>query len=144
MEIYLLNTIEGLRPLYPNDYDEKKKLKLGHTYKASISMPRNIRFHNKYFKLIDVAWEFLTDKQREAFRNNREGFRHTIEIAAGACNKIWSISRREWIEEAKSISFASMDEEEFSELYNNIMDIIFRMFVNSSNREQFLNVIKDF
>ena len=144
MELYLLNTIDGLRPLYPNDYEEKRKLKLGQTYKATVTVPRNIRFHNKYFKLIDVAWEFLNERQREAFHNNREGFRHTIEIAAGACNKVWSISRGEWIEEAKSISFASMDEEEFSQLYSNILDIVFRMFVTTEHREQFLNVIKDF
>lgn len=144
MELYLLNTIDGLRPLYPSDYEEKRKLKLGQTYKATVTVPRNIRFHNKYFKLIDVAWEFLNERQREAFRNNREGFRHTIEVAAGACNKVWSISRGEWIEEAKSISFASMDEEEFSQLYSNILDIVFRMFVTAEHREQFLNVIKDF
>ena len=144
MELYLLNTLEGLRPLYPNDYDEKKKLKLGQTYKAVVTTPRNIRFHNKFFKLIDVAWEFMTEAQQAAFKNNREGFRHTIQIAAGASTPLWSISRGEWIEEAKSISFASMDEEEFSALYAKVLDIVFTMFVNTDNREQFLNVIKDF
>ena len=27
MELYLLNTSEGLKPMYDADYDEKKKLK---------------------------------------------------------------------------------------------------------------------
>ena len=34
MEIRLLNTPSGLKPLYDEDYDQKKKLKIGEIYKA--------------------------------------------------------------------------------------------------------------
>jgi len=55
MELYLLNTSEGLKPCYDKDYDEKKKLKIGATYKAKITLARNVQFHRKYFSLINLA-----------------------------------------------------------------------------------------
>ena len=62
MEILLLNTPEGLKPCYDRDYDEKKKLVLGKMYKAKITEPRNVGFNNKYFKMIDLAWEYQNEK----------------------------------------------------------------------------------
>lgn len=59
MKLYLLNTREGLKPMYDEDYDEKKKLKIGEVYEAEIRQPRNLRFHRKYFALL-VRGNILT------------------------------------------------------------------------------------
>ena len=57
MKILLQNTINGLVPLYPSDYDKKRELKLGETYEADIKRPRNIGHHKKFFALINLGWE---------------------------------------------------------------------------------------
>ena len=36
MILLLKNTVEGLKPLYDDDYEEKRKLKIGEVYKADI------------------------------------------------------------------------------------------------------------
>ena len=85
MKLQLLNTASGLIPCYDEDYDEKKKLKIGKTYEATIKLVRNPQFLRKYFALINCAWEYLTEAQQVFFKNNKEVFRKTIEVAAGHC-----------------------------------------------------------
>ena len=61
MKIKLLNTSVGLKPLYDEDFEEKKKLKIGEVYEATIKRPRNLSFHRKYFGLINLAWEYQNE-----------------------------------------------------------------------------------
>lgn len=137
MKINLLNTISGLKPLCDEDYEEKKKLKIGEVYEATIKRPRNLSFHRKYFALINCAWEYQGEKLTEHFRNNVELFRKTIEVAAGWCDKVYSIERREWIEVPKSIAFDKMDNSEFTELYERVKDVLFKYFLKGISVEEF-------
>ena len=144
MKLLLLNTASGLIPCYDEDYDEKKKLKKGVTYEATIKLVRNPQFLRKYFALINCAWEYLTEAQQVFFKNNKEVFRKTIEVAAGHCELHYSIERREWLEIPKSISFEKMDEAEFSTLYERVKDVLFEIFLKSVNREEFENQLMYF
>jgi len=144
MELYLLNTSEGLKPMYDSDYDEKKKLKKGQTYKAKITLARNIDFHRKYFKLINLAWEYQNESVVEFFKHSVENFRKSVEMAAGFYDTIFSIPRKEWIEIPKSIAFDKMDEFEFGELYENVKRVLFQVFLKDISEEEFNNVLKDF
>lgn len=137
MKLQLLNTASGLIPCYDEDYDEKKKLKIGKTYEATIKLVRNPLFHRKYFALIKCAWEYLTESQQAFFKNDQDVFRKTIEVSAGHCELCYSIERREWIEVPKSISFEKMDEAEFSSLYEKVKDVLFTIFLKSVNKDEF-------
>ena len=144
MELYLLNTSEGLKPMYDADYEEKKKLKKGHTYKAKITLARNIDFHRKYFKLINLAWDYQNESVVEFFKHSVESFRKSVEMAAGFYDTIFSIARKEWIEIPRSIAFDKMDEFEFGELYENVKRVLFQVFLKDISEEEFNNVLKDF
>lgn len=144
MKIKLLNTVSGLKPLYDSDYEEKKKLKIGEVYEASIRQPRNIPFHRKYFGLINLAWEYQTEKVCEHFHNNIELFRKTVEMAAGWCEPIYSIDRKEWVEVPKSIAFDKMDNAEFTELYERVKDVLFKYFLKHITIEEFENNLINF
>lgn len=137
MKLFLRNTAQGLVPEYDSDYDEKKRLKIGQTYKAEIKIARNYEFHKKYFALINCAWEYQSERRREFFKENVEVFRKSVEIAAGNCDKVYSIKRKEWIKQAKSISFEKMDELEFRELYDKVKDVIYMYFLNHIPVEEF-------
>lgn len=136
MKLLLLNTAQGLRPLYDEDYDEKKKLKIGQVYRADVVVPRNISFHRKYFSMINCAWDLLTERQREYF-GNKDGFRKTLQVAAGHCERVFHLRLREWVDVPKSISFDKMRESEFEELYRNVRQVLFDVFLRHLTLEQF-------
>lgn len=137
MKINLLNTTSGLKPLYDSDYDEKKKLKIGEVYEATIKRPRNLSFHKKYFALINLAWKYQNEISVEHFTHNIELFRKTVEVAAGWCDPIYSTDRKEWVEVPKSISFDKMDEDEFQNLYERVKDVLFKYFLKNISVEEF-------
>jgi hypothetical protein len=137
MKINLLNTAHGLIPMYDADHDEKKKLKIGEEYQAEIKQPRNIRFHNLYFALINCTWEYLNERQVEFFNGNKEVFRKSLEVAAGHCDKVFSFRLKEWVDVPKSVSFSSMDEHEFRDLYDRVKDVIFNTILKDISIEEF-------
>lgn len=137
MKLQVLNTPVGLKPLYDEDFDEKKKLKIGEVYEVTIKQPRNLPFHRKYFSLINLAWEYQNERVVEHFHHNIELFRKTVEMAAGWCEIIYSIQRKEWIETPKSIAFDKMDNAEFTELYERVKDVLFKVFLKNMPIEEF-------
>lgn len=137
MKIKLLNTPSGLKPMYDEDYEEKKKLKIGEVYEATINRPRNLSFHRKYFSLINLAWEYQNERAIEHFHHNIKLFRKTVEVAAGWCEPIYSIDRKEWVEVPKSISFDKMDADEFEQLYERVKDVLFKYFLRHISVEEF-------
>lgn len=143
MKLNLQNTARGLIPCYDDDFEEKKKLKIGEIYKVEIKLYRNYEFHKKYFALINCAWEYLTEKQQE-FIKSKNGFRKTLQIAAGWCEVTYSIDRKEWIEESKSISFESMSNDEFETLYNGVKDVLFTIFLRDISEEKFMENLVNF
>ena len=144
MELYLLNTASGLKPCYDEDYEEKKKLKIGRTYKAKITLARNIEFHRKYFALINCAWEYQNEKTVEHFKQNVDCFRKTVEIASGHCDTVYNIRLKEWTDVPKSIAFDKMDEFEFRELYENVKRVLFTVFLKGISEEEFTRNLSNF
>lgn len=136
MQLFLKNTSAGLIPMYDSDFDEKRKLKIGETYKVKITKARNYEFHKKYFALIKCSWEYLNEKQ-QVFFGSINSFRKSVQIAAGFYEPIFNIEKREWTQESKSISFDKMDEYEFRELYDRSKDVIFQVFLHWLSVEEF-------
>jgi hypothetical protein len=118
MEIYLRNTINGLIPLYPSDFDEKRKLKLGQDYKANITNPRNYEFHKKFFALVNIGHE------NTSLEMPFNTYRKYIIQKAGYF-KTYATHKGVMIE-ADSISFSSMTQDEFEELYSRVIDVIIK------------------
>lgn len=137
MRIKLINTFNGLIPVDDGDYENKKKLKIGEMYAADIKLQRNYAFLKKYFSLIHCAWDYLPEKTVEYFHHDIEAFRKTVEVAAGWCEPVYSIARREWVEMAKSISFDKMDEDEFRNLYERAKDVLYEYFLKHVTIEEF-------
>ena len=145
MKILLLNTVQGLKPMYDNDYEEKKKLKLGVVYTADIKIARNYEFLKKYFALINCAFEYLTlDIREKLFHDSIEPFRKTLQIAAGYCELVYSVERKEFVEQATSIAFDNMTEAEFSDLYEKVKFVLFKYFLGGISEEAFMKELANF
>ena len=112
----LQNTLSGLVPLYPSDYLEKCKLKLGEIYEADIKHPRNYEFLKKFMALINVGCE--NSRLNMPF----DTYRKYMTIKAGYFNAYQTPKGIYY--EAMSLSFASMDEGTFQEVYSRVLDKI--------------------
>lgn len=143
MKLLVTNTPRGLVPCGDDDYEEKKKLKLGQVYTVEIRTARNVDFHRKYFALIAYAWEFLNEQEVAAFRS-KEGFRKSVEITAGHYEPLYDLETQTFVHAPKSISFGSMDNAEFSDLYSRVKDVIFAIIGNRVTEEEFERILIDF
>lgn len=143
MKLFVVNTPRGLVPLGDDDYEEKKKLKLGETYSVEIKVARNIDFHRKYFALISYAWEFLTEQECAAFIT-KDGFRKSVEIAAGHYDVQYDLQSQSYSHIPKSISFGKMDNAEFSDLYQRVKDVIFSLLGERVTPSEFERLLIDF
>lgn len=143
MRLLVVNTPRGLVPCGDDDYDQKRKLRLGETYSVEVRVARNVDFHRKYFALIAYAWEYLNEKELARFKS-KDNFRKYLEISAGHCEVIFHPRLQEFVEIPKSISFGSMDNAEFSELYERVKDVIFSIIGNRVTREEFERILIDF
>jgi hypothetical protein len=116
MKLLLTNTISGLIPNYPSDFDNKRKLKLGQTYEADIKNPRNIGFHRKFFALLNIGHENTKlDMPFETYRKymtTKAGFFTAYQTPKGIYY------------DPDSISFASMNQDEFEDVYSRVLDKI--------------------
>ena len=136
MKLMLQNTYNGLIPMYDNDYDERKKLKIGEVYEAQIKLIRNYEFHKKYFALINCAWSLQSEQRQKQFKNVNL-FRKSIELSAGHCELVYSHKLREFIEVPKSIAFDKVDEAEFQEIYKSVRNVIDMVFCKNITIEDF-------
>lgn len=143
MYLFCTNTVRGLIPCYDSDYEEKRKLRIGETYRCNITLAKGIAFHRKYFALINCAWAYQNERTVEHFKTV-DSFRKTVEIAAGHCDTIYSIARKEWIEVPKSIAFDKTDELEFRELYERVKDVLFGVFLKNISEEEFMKNLVNF
>lgn len=143
MKLNLLNTPHGLVPMYDRDFDEKKKLKTGTIYAAEIKVPRNYQFLKKFFALINAGYSLLPERSQNGFRSV-DGFRQYVTVAAGYYDVFFSPRLQEFVEIPKSISFASMSEDEFSDCYNAIKDVIWGILGDRVTEDVFNNVLSNF
>ena len=122
MEITLIKTLNGsFKPAYDSDYEKEKKINLNEPLIYSYSKPRNYRFHKKFFALVNMVF----DNQEQY--TNIEHLRKDLTIESGFYDTRYDLHGNQVLE-AKSISFASMDEIEFNELYNRFVDTVIKYF----------------
>lgn len=122
-EIHLVKQLNGtLIPAYDSDKELMSKIKVGEIYKYKFSKPRNIRFHRKFFALINLVY------QNQEHYTNAEHLRYDLTIESGFYDIRVNKFTGEEIKVAKSISFASMDEVTFSDLYNKFLTTVVRVF----------------
>lgn len=144
MEIHLVRTPLGLQAYSDEDYEMLQKIKIGKIVKAKIVQPRNVKFHRKFFSLINAAWDSLTEEQRRNMRS-KDTFREQLLIVSGFSEPLYDINGEKFMERAKSISFAKMDEPAFDTVYNRVLDTILTILVgNGVSEDEFNNILKNY
>lgn len=122
MKITLVKQLNNtFKIAYDTDYEKAKKIKVGEPYEFEYRKPRNLKFHKKFFALMNLLF------QNQELYNNLDHLRKDLTVESGYYDLRVNIHGEE-IKEAKSISFASMSEDEFGEFYNAVLDTIVKYF----------------
>jgi len=149
-EIFLRKMQGVLMPDSESDVEKLASIANGETVRADIKRPRNIKFHRKYFALLDVLYDLfqpgILTHNGQAVAKNRERFRHDIAIATGHYELVVNI-KGEVRAEARSISFSAMDDAAFATLYSLTLDYGLAKIAKGKTREEldnWTNAILDF
>jgi len=119
MKILVLKTINGfLKPAYGSDSDIFAKMPINETFEIEYKKKRNPMFHRKYFALLNLAFQNQSDYR------TLENMRHDIIVTAGFYDEIVNLITGEVYKKANSISFDSMDNITFNEVYEKTKDVI--------------------
>ena len=109
-----------IRPLHDSDYDILKKLRKNTELKFEVTQERNYKFLKKFMALVTMVFD------NQELYTDREELRYDLTIEAGFWNEHVDFNG-EIKRTAKSISFASMDDTEFSTLYNAFVMAVIRV-----------------
>ena len=105
-----------IRPLYSSDMENLSKLKQGTQYKFKITKDRNVLFHKKGMALFQLGF------QNQEKINNFDHYRKLVVMRAGYFDTIETSKGAVYL--PHSISFSSMDEITFEELFKRVLDVI--------------------
>ena len=107
------------------------RFRLNDPVKVTLKRPRNYQFHRKFFALLNFGFEHwepppLADNRWNVTpEKSFEQFRKDVTILAGFFDAHYRLDGSVRIE-AKSISFASMSEDEFEELFSKTIDVLLK------------------
>ena len=132
-----------LMPADDHTAEKMTKFKTGEQYPVDIKRTRNPQFHRKMFAFFNFCFEHWAgghEFQDETLQ--REEFRKELTKLAGFYDQVFDLHGNFTIV-AKSLSFASMDQEEFERCYNALIQAAMSNIFRSSD-EQTLNRLMSF
>ena len=128
-KILVIKTLNGsLRPAHDSDLEIFNKMPKGEIFEIEYKKKRNPLFHRKFFALMNLAYH-----NQEAYEH-LDDVRRYITLMAGFVDEMVDFNTSEVYQVPKSISFDSMDEIEFSDLYEKSKDVI-SQWIGVSNEE---------
>lgn len=123
-------------PASESDADIAKKFKYGEVYQCEIKKPRNLKFHRKFFALL----QYVFDNQDKY--SNLSDLRVEILLQCGAYDEHITVDGK-MVYVPKSLSFESMDDVEFEQLYGAAVDVVIRYFVKGDTPENIENQVNE-
>ena len=136
-DFFMLKDLE--QRLLPDDDTGRaylKRLKPGEPVLVNVKKPRNIKFHRKFFALLQIAFD-NQDKY-----DDFEAFRKEVTMRAGHWQEHVHVTGAVSYT-AKSIAFHNMDELEFSQLYSQAIDAIIAYFMPDTDPEELNRAVEE-
>jgi hypothetical protein len=124
------------------------KLAVGEIVDFEAIFPRNGKFHRKFFALLNFAFDaWEPDRVNKSYRGvpvtkNFNRFRKDVTVQAGFYEQTFDLDGNMKLE-AQSISFASMDDAEFEQVYSAVADVILqKVLVTYAGRDELDDVMR--
>ncbi len=129
MDITLIKTMAGLMPADTSTQDWYNKIKTGSAISVKAKTIRNYKFLKKYFALLNIGFDHWTPGEINSKygtpEKNFDRFRKDVAILCGFYDIVVRLDNSTR-PEARSISFAAMEEEEFEDLYSKTIDVFLK------------------
>lgn len=123
MKIEMIKEAGGVfRPFNDMEHDKTTRFKTGELYTVEIKQQRNYQFHKKVMSFFLFCFEYWKgDNEFQCEQKQFDVFRKNLTVLAGYYDAFYSIKGDARIE-AKSISYGSMSQSEFEELYSALIN----------------------
>lgn len=126
--VFMQRTLGGLKATDAAGEEALAKIKPGQEVKVEITRPRHLVFHRKYFALLNVIYP------HQSAYPTMTSFRGAMAVALGFGETV-KLSRGRSIILPHSISFASMDQTEFEQLYDKTVELILTRILPGIDRD---------
>lgn len=128
MEIMLLKTSgNSFSPADQGSLETSDGIKIGAIVKAIVTQPRNLKFHKKFFALLNLGFEHWAPDKLEwqgiQAVKSFDVYREQVTILAGYREVTYNLDGSVKVT-AQSISFAKMDDLKFQKLYKAVFLVI--------------------
>jgi len=144
--LYLRKLYNSFVPVDQNSVEAMDAMKPNDEFKAEITKPRNLAFHRKFFKMLDVAfdaWEMPVNEYKGIqIEKNKERFRKDLLIMSGFGYPVVNI-KGDVRYEAKSMSFASMEQDEFESVYSKVADVVLQKVLTNYTKNDLDRVVNE-
>ena len=131
--------------LIPLDGDSLKHAKMGDVVRGKFSVMRNGRFFRKWWKLVEYAYDHWEPAELPCRwgtpEKNKENFRKDLTILAGHYVSYYRVDGSMQVV-ARSISWASMEEEDFDKFYSATVDAVLKHILTKYTREDLDQVVE--
>ncbi len=131
----MVKRLGAFRPTDDQGIEDMAKILDGSLVKVTWTRPRNIHFHNKFFAMLGIVL-----KNQEHYQSMDEllgvckiRIGHVTVVSTGYGTEKWP----------KSISFAAMDETEFSKFYDRAVDWVLREVIPGLQRQHLDAEVED-
>lgn len=122
----LVKTSTGLMPYTDEDALELRRVGIGDILQAKALDQRNVQHHRKFFALIRVVFDNMPEQFDRHFPT-KDDLRHELIKRAGFFKEYTDLKGIKQYR-AESISFDSMSQKRFDELYDRVLDVVVRWF----------------
>jgi len=123
----LIKTSMGLSPHTDEDAIELRRVGIGDILQAKALDQRNVQHHRKFFALIRVVYDNMPEQFDRHFPT-QDDLRHELIKRAGFYKEYIDLKGNKQYR-AESISFDSMGQKRFDELYNKVLDVVVQWFL---------------
>jgi len=128
--------------------EKMTKFKTGEIYPVDIKRSRNPHFHAKVFSFFGFCFEhWSADKthwENMDESSQGESFRKQLTLQAGYFNTTYSLDGTGFVMEAKSLSFANMEQDEFEACYSALINAAIKHVFMNTRDERILNRLQGF
>jgi hypothetical protein len=144
---YLDGMSEDDKTAWKKFWSRVKRLEAGELVKVSFKIERNGKFHRKFFAMLNVGYEAWdpgrTHKTHKGMpvQKNFEQFREDVTILAGFYEQTFDLQGNLKLK-AKSISWASMGQVEFENLYSAVADVLLQKVLTKYSRADLDEVVE--
>ena len=144
MKVNLFKTFSGLIPADEDSEKWYKKIGNGNMVHGNFKTNRNPIFHRKYFALLKIGYDNWhpgeINSKYGSPEKNFERFRKDIAIMAGYYDLVIRLDGTSR-PQPKSISFSSMEQEEFEKLYSKTIDIFLKHIYGAEMDAEQIDII---